>query len=146
MRNSGRGALSHPTASAAAPMIAYDATTEQVTVTVRPVYLDDQSDVLAGRFVFAYLIEITNGSDLEVQLLRRHWVITDAEGAVEEVEGEGVIGKTPVLGPGESHTYQSFCVLQTFEGTMEGTYLMERENGSRFRVQIPRFHLRALAN
>ncbi|HLT48133.1 MAG TPA: Co2+/Mg2+ efflux protein ApaG, partial [Rubricoccaceae bacterium] len=118
-------------------MVSYDATTEQVTVTVRPVYLDDQSDVLARRFVFAYFIEIANGSPFEVQLLRRHWVITDADGQVEEVEGAGVVGQQPVLPPGAVHRYNSYCVLRTFEGTMEGTYLMQRENGARFRVQIP---------
>lgn len=127
-------------------MVSYDATTEQVTVTVRPVYLDDQSDVVARKFVFAYFIEIANGSPFEVQLLRRHWVITDADGQVEEVEGAGVIGQQPVLPPGGVHAYNSFCVLKTFEGTMAGTYLMQRENGARFRVQIPLFHLRALAN
>jgi ApaG protein len=127
-------------------MVSYDATTEQVTVTVRPVYLDDRSDVLARRFVFAYFIEIANGGPAEVQLLRRHWVITDADGVVQEVEGAGVVGEQPVLAPGDVHRYTSYCVLKTFAGTMEGTYLMQRENGARFRVQIPRFDLRARAN
>ncbi|MDX1419682.1 MAG: Co2+/Mg2+ efflux protein ApaG [Rubricoccaceae bacterium] len=127
-------------------MIAYDATTEQITVTVRPVFLGDRSDVLARQFVFAYFVEIANGGYGEVQLLRRHWVITDGDGNVEEVEGPGVVGRQPVLAPGDVHSYNSYCVLKTFEGAMEGTYLMQRENGSRFRVQIPRFYLRALAN
>jgi ApaG protein len=127
-------------------VVSYDATTEQVTVTVRPVYLDDRSDVLARRFVFAYFIDIVNNGPAEVQLLRRHWFITDADGQVEEVEGEGVVGQRPVIPPGGAHRYNSFCVLKTFEGTMEGTYLMQRENGERFRVQIPRFHLRARTN
>lgn len=127
-------------------MLSYDATTEQVTVTVRPVYLDDRSDVLARQFVFAYAIEIANGGADEVQLLRRYWLITDADGQVEEVEGEGVVGQQPVLAPGDVHRYTSYCVLKTFEGTMEGTYLMQRESGARFRIQIPRFYLRARAN
>ena len=127
-------------------MVSYDATTDTVRVTVRPAYLDGKSDVIDRRFVFAYFVRVENHGDDEVQLLRRHWTITDAEGHVQEVEGEGVIGQTPVIAPGEAHEYHSFCVLRTFEGSMEGTYLMQREGGSRFKAQIPQFHLRALTN
>ena len=127
-------------------MVSYDATTETVTVSVRPVYLDDKSDAVERRFVFAYFVSVTNHGPDEVQLLRRRWIITDAGGSVQEVEGEGVVGRTPTILPGETHEYHSFCVLRTFEGSMEGTYLMQREDGARFRAQIPRFHLRALAN
>ncbi len=124
----------------------YEATTQQLTVSVQPVYLDDQSDVFASRFVFAYFVEIENHGYAEVQLLRRHWVIRHGDGRTVEVEGEGIVGQQPVLAPGVRHTYNSFCVLETMEGTMEGTYLMQRPNGSRFRAQIPLFHLRAAAN
>lgn len=127
-------------------MFSYDATTGAVTVSVRPAYLDDQSDVLAGRFVFAYVVRIENGGPGEVQLLRRRWVITDGRGHVQEVEGPGVVGQQPTIAPGGDHEYQSFCVLPTFQGTMHGSYLMQHENGARFHAQIPRFHLRALAN
>lgn len=127
-------------------MVPYVATTQDITVTVRPVYLDGQSDVLNKRFVFGYFVRIQNEGTAEVQLLRRHWHIQDSKGRVQEVEGEGVVGKTPVIGPGESHEYNSFCIIETFEGAMEGTYLMEREYGSRFKVNIPRFDLRAAAN
>ncbi len=127
-------------------MVSYDATTETVTVSVRPVYLDDKSDVIARRFVFAYFVRVENHGPDEVQLLRRRWTITDDEGHVQEVEGAGVVGQQPTIRPGETHEYHSFCVLRTFEGSMEGTYLMQREDGARFRAQIPRFHLRALAN
>lgn len=127
-------------------MVSYDATTETVTVSVRPVYLDDKSEVVERRFVFAYFVRIENHGDDEVQLLRRRWEITDASGHVQEVEGDGVIGRQPIIFPGETHEYHSFCVLRTFEGTMEGTYLMQREGGARFRAQIPRFYLRALSN
>ena len=127
-------------------MVSYDATTETVTVSVRPAYLDDKSDVIAQRFVFAYFVGVENHGPGEVQLLRRRWLITDAAGHVQEVEGEGVVGQTPTILPGETHEYHSFCVLRTFEGSMEGTYLMQREDGSRFRAQIPRFYLRALSN
>ncbi|MFT5142730.1 MAG: ApaG protein [Rhodothermales bacterium] len=127
-------------------MVPYAATTEDITVTVRPVYLDGQSDVLNKRFVFGYFVRIENGGSGEVQLLRRHWHIQDSSGRVQEVEGEGIVGKTPVIQPGEYHEYNSFCIIETFEGSMEGTYLMEREYGSRFKVNIPLFNLRAAAN
>lgn len=127
-------------------MVSYDAITETVRISVRPAYLDGKSDALARRFVFAYFVRVENHGADEVQLLRRHWSITDADGHVEEVEGEGVIGLQPTIAPGEAHEYHSFCVLRTFEGTMEGSYLMQREGGARFRAQIPRFHLVALAN
>ena len=127
-------------------MIPYVAITDDIAVTVRPVYLDGQSDVLARRFVFGYFVRIENRGSVDVQLLRRHWTISDSDGRVQEVEGEGVVGHKPVIAPGESHEYNSFCTIETFEGSMEGTYLMERERGTRFRVAIPRFDLRAAAN
>ncbi|MEL6704345.1 MAG: Co2+/Mg2+ efflux protein ApaG [Bacteroidota bacterium] len=127
-------------------MVSYAATTEGITIAVRPVYLDGDSEALGGRFVFAYFVRIENDAHGEVQLLRRHWIITDSTGKRTEVEGEGVVGEQPVLGPGDVHEYQSFCVLETFTGTMEGSYLMQRENGERFRAQIPRFYFAARAN
>jgi len=81
-----------------------------------------------------------------VQLLRRHWFIYDANGHTKEVEGEGVVGKQPLIKPDGTHEYNSFCVIETLEGSMEGTYLMKRPNGELFFVVIPRFPLRALAN
>ncbi len=127
-------------------MVPYVATTEDITVTVRPVYLDSQSDVMSRRFVFGYLIRIANEGTEEVQLLRRHWFIRDSTGRVQEVEGVGVVGEQPTIPQGGDHQYSSFCVLESFEGTMEGTYLMQRPNGERFRITIPRFDLRAAAN
>ncbi len=124
----------------------FAATTEDITVSVRPVYLDGQSDMIQKKFVFAYFIRIENNSREKVQLLRRHWVISHSSGKVEEVDGEGVIGKQPVLAPGQVHEYNSYCVLESFEGTMEGTYLMRRPTGESFKVAIPRFVLRAAAN
>lgn len=127
-------------------MIHYTETTQAITVKVQPVYLDGRSDVLHHRFVFAYFIEISNNGTEAVQLLRRHWYIRDGRGNLEEVEGEGVVGQQPIIEAGQSHSYNSYCVLSTFEGSMEGTYLMEKEDGERFRVSIPRFTLRAAAN
>ena len=124
----------------------FAATTEDITVTVRPVYLDGQSDMIQKKFVFAYFIRIENNGRKKVQLLRRHWIISHSSGKVDEVDGEGVIGKQPVLGPGEVHEYNSYCVLESFEGSMEGTYLMQRPGGETFRVTIPRFILRAASN
>jgi ApaG protein len=127
-------------------MIHYVATTDDITVSVRPVYLDGQSDLFAKKFVFAYYIRIENHSGTKVQLLRRHWFIRDSGGDVKEVEGEGVVGKQPVITTGGAHEYNSYCVLSTFEGSMEGTYQMVRPNGEVFYVVVPRFTLRAAAN
>lgn len=127
-------------------MIPYVATTEGITITVRPVYLDQESDFLSNRFVFAYFIRIENNSLEEVQLMKRRWLIKEVNGRIQEVEGDGVVGEQPILKPGGSHEYNSFCVLATFEGSMEGSYLMERTDGGRFRVTIPQFLLRAAAN
>ena len=127
-------------------MTTYTATTEGIRITVQPVYLDGQSDVLQRKFVFAYFIRIENGSSQIVQLMRRQWFIRHSSGRIEEVEGKGVVGKQPTIRPGSFHEYNSYCVLETMEGTMEGTYLMKRENGENFRVAIPTFTLRAMGN
>jgi ApaG protein len=124
----------------------YVATTDNITVFVRPVYLDGQSDLMARRFVFAYSVRIENQRMERVQLLRRHWYIRESTGDVREVEGEGVVGQQPVIPPHGWHDYVSNCIISTFEGTMEGTYLMQRPNGEVFEVMIPRFVLRAAAN
>ena len=127
-------------------MTTYKATTEGIRITVQPVYLDGQSDVLQRKFVFAYFIRIENHSSQMVQLMRRHWFIRHSSGRIEEVEGEGVVGKQPTIRPGGFHEYNSYCILETLEGAMEGTYLMQRESGDLFRVTIPKFTLRAMAN
>ena len=127
-------------------MSGYSATTEEITISVRPVFLDAQSEPLARKFVFAYYVRIENKGTEPVQVLRRHWFINHDGGRVEEVEGEGVVGKQPIIPPGTVHEYNSFCILETFEGTMEGTYLMQRGKGEYFRAVIPRFILRAMVN
>jgi len=124
----------------------YEATTENITITVRPLYLDGQSDAIARKFVFAYFIRIENNGHEPVQLLRRHWFIRNASDELREVEGEGVVGQQPLIHPNKGHEYNSYCVLDTFEGSMEGTYLMRRPNGEVFYVVVPRFTLRAQAN
>lgn len=124
----------------------YEATTENITIAVRPIYLDGQSDAIARKFVFAYFIRIENNGQEPVQLLRRHWFIRNAADELREVEGEGVVGQQPTIPAGCAHEYNSYCVLETFEGTMEGVYLMRRLNGELFYVAVPRFTLRAQAN
>ena len=128
------------------PMIAFTAATDEVVVVVRPVYLDEPSDPLQQKLVFGYHVRIENHGDADVQLLRRHWTITDGLGRVQEVEGKGVVGQQPVIEPGGFHEYESFCVLPTFEGEMSGAYVMERASGARFRALIPPVPLRAAAN
>lgn len=127
-------------------MMTYTAVTEGIRITVRPVFMDGQSDALQRKFVFAYFIRIENHTLRPVQLLRRHWFIRHSNGRFEEVEGEGVVGKQPFIRPGAHHEYNSFCILETMEGSMEGTYLMQRESGELFRVTIPKFTLRAMSN
>jgi ApaG protein len=127
-------------------MTPYEATTENITISVRPLYLDGQSDAIAKKFVFAYFIRIENNSHEPVQLLRRHWFIRNSADELREVEGDGVVGQQPIIRPGNGHEYNSYCILETFEGTMEGTYLMRRPNGELFYVVVPRFTLRAQAN
>ncbi len=127
-------------------MALFSEITENIKVSVRPLYLETESNVLSRKFVFAYFISIENLSNSTVQLLRRHWIITHDTGKVEEVEGEGVIGKQPVIAPGEKHEYNSFCILESLEGFMEGTYQMKRMNGETFDIVIPRFILRAMDN
>lgn len=117
-------------------------TTQGVTVTVTTNYLPDYSSPSQDHYVFAYRIEIRNDSEFTVKLLRRHWYISDANTGVREVEGEGVVGRQPVLEPGETHQYVSGCNLKSGVGKMRGTYLMERfGNGARFEVEIPEFTL-----
>lgn len=127
-------------------MIAYAATTRDVTITVRPIYLDASSDFMEMQFAFAYAVCIENAGREDVQVIRRRWTIQENNGRTQDMEGEGVIGKKPVIPPGGIHQYTSSCVISSFDGTMEGTYLMQREDGERFRATIPRFHLHAAAN
>ena len=124
----------------------YSETTEGIRITVQPVYLDGQSDFLAKKYVFAYFIRIDNLSHEPVKLLHRHWNIFHSTGKTEHVEGEGVIGQQPRIYPNKRHEYNSFCILESMEGSMEGYYVMERADGSTFDAVIPRFTLRAAAN
>lgn len=119
----------------------YTETTRGITVTVKPIYLEDQSSPNDGHYVWAYRVRIENSGDTTVQLKRRHWKITDALGRVQEVQGAGVVGEQPVLHPGEHYEYTSGTPLTTPSGIMVGTYEMEVEGGERFDVSIPAFSL-----
>ena len=117
-------------------------TTNGITVSVETQYLPAHSNPREQKFIFGYHIVIENGSPYTVQLRRRHWVIQDADRRLREVEGEGIIGQQPVMGPGASHEYASFCNLRTDVGKMRGTYLMKRlDDGSLFEVAIPEFKM-----
>ncbi len=117
----------------------YAQTTQGVTIRVSPQFLPDQS--AAGRWVWAYHIRIENDGDAPVQLVSRHWVITDANGHTEEVRGAGVVGEQPIIEPGRSFDYVSGCPLATPSGMMQGSYRMIGADGKAFDVAIPAFSL-----
>jgi ApaG protein len=113
----------------------------EVSVGTRTQYLPEQSDESAGRYVFAYTITIRNSGSVAAQLISRHWVITDAQGLVQEVRGLGVVGAQPLLQPGESFEYTSGTSIATAVGTMKGSYQMLAQDGTRFEAPIPEFTL-----
>jgi ApaG protein len=104
-------------------------------------YLDEQSEPEQDRYVFAYTVRIRNAGKVAARLLGRHWIITDANGNVREVTGEGVVGEQPWLRPGDDFCYTSGAVLETHLGTMHGSYEMLADDGTRFDAPIPEFIL-----
>lgn len=112
-------------------------------VTVRPVYLRDRSDPAAQHYVFAYFVRIENIGETPAQLVSRRWLIHDDVGEDTEVVGDGVVGEQPLIPAGGVHEYQSFSILKSGEGYMEGEYFFHREDGSSFSAEIPRFLLSA---
>ena len=104
-------------------------------------YVAEQSDEAAGRFVFAYTITLRNTGSVAAQLISRHWIITDAQGSVQEVRGLGVVGAQPLLEPGQSFEYTSGAAIATAVGTMKGAYQMVAADGTRFEAPIPEFTL-----
>jgi ApaG protein len=119
----------------------YSAVTHGIRVSVEPHFLEEQSDPARDRYVWAYRVEIENGGEVTVQLLARHWLITDGNGQLEEVRGLGVVGEQPVLQPGERYSYTSGCPLTTPSGIMRGSYQMAAADGSLLMVEIPAFSL-----
>ena len=119
----------------------YSETTASIRVTVKPMYLEEQSSPGDNHFVWAYQVQIENLGQERVQLLARHWRITDSLGRVQEVRGAGVVGEQPVLEPGGSYEYTSGTPLATPSGIMVGSYQMENAQGERFDVAVPAFSL-----
>lgn len=121
------------------------ATTYGVEIEVESRFVPERSDIEQGQYFFAYEIRITNTTGTRVQLLNRHWVITDGRGRIEEVKGPGVIGQQPWIQPGETFEYESFCPLSTPTGSMRGHYEMTSSVGDQpgkvFSVEIPQFFL-----
>jgi ApaG protein len=117
----------------------YRATTRSIQVTVEPTFVEAESG--DGRYFWAYTIEIANRGEEVVQVRSRHWKITDGNGHTEEVKGAGVVGKQPVLKPGETFSYTSGCPLTTSSGIMVGSYQIETAEGERFNIAIPAFSL-----
>jgi ApaG protein len=116
-------------------------TTHRIRVDVVTSYVEDQSNPTEGRFVFAYTITIRNEGPVAARLLTRHWIITDANGKVQEVQGEGVVGEQPYLKPGQGYRYSSGTILETPVGAMQGSYRMVADGGDVFDAPIAPFTL-----
>jgi ApaG protein len=116
-------------------------TTRPIRVDVQTSYVPEQSDPGSQRYVFSYTITILNEGSAAARLLRRHWLITDANGKVQEVRGDGVVGEQPHLQPGQGFRYSSGAILETPVGTMQGSYQMETDQGARFDAPIAPFRL-----
>jgi ApaG protein len=119
----------------------FEQVSNQIKVEVLPSFVQDQSDPRRSIWYFSYHVKITNESETPVQLMSRHWIIIDALGRVEEVEGTGVVGLQPTIPPGQIFEYSSFCPLPTPTGTMRGSYLMTDPRGQEMKVSIPLFVL-----
>ena len=117
--------------------------THGIEVSVESFFLDEESNVEQEQYIFAYRVQLKNHSDRTVQLISRHWIITDSNGTVKHVKGDGVVGQQPVMAPGEEYQYTSGSQLNSPMGTMHGTYQMRDETGEMFDVEIPVFTLSA---
>lgn len=121
--------------------IPYEAETDGIRVRVKPFFVEEESSPAQGKFLWAYHVEIENRGSRTLQLMSRHWRITDGEGRLQEVRGAGVVGQQPVLRPGETFEYTSGCPLPTPSGMMQGTYHLEDVQGGTLDVKIPLFAL-----
>jgi ApaG protein len=117
------------------------ALTNGILITVRSEYIPERSSVSAQQFAFAYTVRIANQGSEPAQLRSRHWLISDANGTIQEVRGDGVVGEQPLLQPGQEFEYTSWCVIATASGTMRGSYQMVRPGGETFDAQIAPFRL-----
>ena len=126
------------------PQTNSDTTTEGIRIEVFPEYIPEQSLPEQNQFSFSYKIKITNTGDLWAKLVARKWIIINAEGEQEVVDGPGVVGYYPELNPGEAFEYRSYCPLNTSWGTMEGEFYLLRDDGTKFTAKISRFYLASL--
>ena len=115
--------------------------TYDISVDVKPAYIEEQSDPTSNHYVFSYTVTIVNNGNIPAKLLTRHWIITDGDGDIQEVRGEGVVGEMPYLKPGEGFSYTSGTMLKTPIGTMHGSYQMIADDGVNFDAEIPSFSL-----
>ena len=115
--------------------------TYDVSVNVQPAYIAEQSDPGSNHFVFSYTVTIINNGNIPAKLLTRHWIITDGDGNIQEVKGEGVVGEKPYLKPGEGFSYTSGTMINTPIGSMHGSYQMIADDGVNFDAEIPAFSL-----
>lgn len=120
----------------------YSAETDNISVTVEPHFIAKESNSGVDYYIYSYTITLRNNGKQNCQLISRHWVIRDGLGREEHVVGDGVVGKQPVIRPGESYSYRSGCPLATPTGSMRGTYHMQDQAGGRFEIKIPLFFLR----
>ncbi len=118
-----------------------DTTTRGIRIQVESIYVEERSDPQESYFFFAYHVVISNVGRETAQLMSREWIITDSDGNVERVEGDGVVGEQPLLAPGQVFEYTSFCPLRTSMGSMQGSYLMRPAGGESFRAEIAPFTL-----
>lgn len=123
-------------------MTTFTETTADITVTVEPTPLQQETRPAQATFVFAYKVSIKNSSDDSVQLMERHWVIESADEQIGEVVGPGVVGLQPIVAPGETFQYSSSCVIRDPIGSMRGSYVFRRTRGGFFTVKIPKFFLK----
>ncbi len=119
----------------------FEKITQSVQVVVDPTYVAEESDPRRSKYFFEYRVKITNQRSTKVQLISREWIITNAEGKIEKVEGEGVVGLQPVIEAGQTFEYSSFCPLTTPQGRMQGCYHMVTSNGENLKIEIPEFIL-----
>ena len=122
-------------------IIMYSKTTNGVTVTVTPYFLDEQSSPQESHFVWAYQVNIKNLGNSSIKLNHRNWLIIDANGKIINVRGEGVVGEFPTIKPGETYEYTSGTPLKTNNGIMQGFYLVSQDNGEKLKIDIPAFSL-----
>jgi ApaG protein len=114
-----------------------------VRIMVKPIFMENESDLLLSKYVFVYFITIENIGTERVHLLRRHWSIEDSRAEKYDVDGDGIVGRQPIIEPGKKHSYNSYCVLKSMSGSMTGYYEMRKEDGEIINVKIPKFLLRS---